>query len=129
MSGLSRGAKEPTRSIVSIRNRRGFLAARRGRRAHTDSVIVQARNRRDDLPEIGLGLTCSKRVGNAVVRNRSRRRLREAARIVLEDSGRTGWDYVLIGRFETTATCRFDSLVADLRRALEKIHRDRRAST
>ena len=55
------------------------------------------------------GYTCSKKVGNAVARNRAKRRLREAARAVLPAfSGRDGWDYVLIGRAEVTAARPYD---------------------
>lgn len=71
---------------------------------------------------IRVGYTCSKKVGNAVARNRAKRRLREVARIVLPEMGRDGWDYVLVGRKDLTATLPFDKLVADLRRAMKKVH-------
>ena len=116
------------RSLVTIRHRRDYRAVGRARWFQTKSVIVQARHRRDGLQEIRLGLTCSRKVGNAVARNRSRRRLREAARIVLSDIGQSGWDYVLVGKPGTTATCRFDQLLADLRQAVEKVHLGRERS-
>ena len=121
-------AGEPVRSLVTIRHRRDYRAVGRARWFQTKSVIVQARHRRDGLQEIRLGLTCSRKVGNAVARNRSRRRLREAARIVLSDIGQSGWDYVLVGKPGTTATCRFDQLLADLRQAVEKVHLGRERS-
>lgn len=71
---------------------------------------------------IRVGFTCSKKVGNAVARNRAKRRLREIARAVLSFEGREGWDYVLIGRKDATATHDFKALQDDLSRALLKAH-------
>ncbi|MEM7170677.1 MAG: ribonuclease P protein component [Pseudomonadota bacterium] len=67
---------------------------------------------------IGLGFTVSRKVGNAVQRNRARRRLRAASAIVLPDGGCAGYDYVLIGRKETL-TRDFSDLLEDLRTALK----------
>ena len=106
-----------------LRNRGDFLAAARARRQGTPSMMVQARHRHDDSDTIRVGFTCSKKVGNAVARNRAKRRLRAAARRVLPDAGRPGWDYVLIGRAEVTANRPFDLLQDDLAGALQKLHR------
>ncbi|MBU2999664.1 ribonuclease P protein component [Roseovarius nubinhibens] len=106
-----------------LQTRNQFLAAARATRQGTRSMLVQARNRRDDDPAIGVGFTCSKKVGNAVARNRAKRRLREAARAVLSDLGRPGWDYVLIGKAEDTASRPFEALKGDLAFALSKLHR------
>jgi ribonuclease P protein component len=92
-------------------------------RAPTPGFTLQARLRLEDEP-VGLrvGFTCSKKVGNAVARNRAKRRLREIARAILPQEGREGWDYVLIGRPEVTATLPFDRLLSDLRHALGRVH-------
>ena len=105
-----------------LRKRAQFLAAARGRKQGTAGFHLQARHRQDDDPTIGIGFTCSKKVGNAVARNRAKRRLREAARKVLPHHGKPGWDYVLIGRPEITATLPFETLTADLAAALAKVH-------
>ena len=69
-----------------------------------------------------VGFTCSKKVGNAIARNRAKRRLREVARAILPQDGREGWDYVLIGRPEVTAALPFNQLHSDLRHALARVH-------
>lgn len=85
--------------------------------------ILQMRKRPDgDAQGVRVGYTCSKKVGNAVARNRAKRRLREAARLVLARQGRDGMDYVLIGRRDHTATLPFEQLQADLETALHKLH-------
>ena len=69
-----------------------------------------------------LGLTVSKKVGNAVIRNRMKRRFRELARAVLPEAGIPGADHVLIGR-NGGIERPFAELAADLKRALGKLAR------
>ncbi len=82
---------------------------------------VQGRDRQDG-GAIRVGFTCSKKVGNAVARNRAKRRLREVARLDLPGNGRPGWDYVLIGRREATADRDFLQMRAEFRAALDRLH-------
>ncbi|WP_300535291.1 ribonuclease P protein component [uncultured Mameliella sp.] len=106
-----------------LAKRADFLRAARARRAPTEGFLLQARQRQDgEADGIRVGFTCSKKVGNAVARNRAKRRLREIARLLLPEQGRDGWDYVLIGRAEKTAWRDFAALQADLRHALRKVH-------
>ncbi|MFV0385866.1 ribonuclease P protein component [Paracoccus sp. (in: a-proteobacteria)] len=104
-----------------ISKRADFLATAKGRRQGTDGFLLQARDRGDDLPA-RVGFTCSKKVGNAVMRNRAKRRLREIARLHLVRTARPGWDYVLVGRPGATVSRDFAALCDDLSRALRKVH-------
>nr|WP_069298732.1 ribonuclease P protein component [Neptunicoccus sediminis] len=109
------------RSVSVMKTRKQYLACNNKRRQGTPAFLLQARNRNDGDPAINVGFTCSKKVGNAVARNRAKRRLREVARLILPDHGQPGWDYVLIGRKDVTATRAFDKLLADLKYALSKV--------
>jgi ribonuclease P protein component len=112
--------RKPTR----LTRRAEFLAvAAKGKRAAVHGLVLQALPRADQGPA-RLGFTVTRKVGNAVVRNRTRRRLKEAARLVLADLARadrppSGVDLVLIGRDATRARP-FADLLDDLRRALRK---------
>lgn len=107
--------------LTILTKRADFLAAARARRVSTPAFTLQWRAREDGDGK-RVGFTCSKKVGNAVARNRAKRRLREAARLVLPQTGRDDFDYVLIGRKDTTAARPFDDLCEDLRKALAKAH-------
>lgn len=105
-----------------MKARRQYLACNNKLRQGTKAFLLQARNRGDDDPTINVGFTCSKKVGNAVARNRAKRRLREIARLMLAEHGKAGWDYVLIGRKDVTATWDFAQMLKDLEWALRKVH-------
>ncbi len=72
-----------------------------------------------------IGFTATKKIGNAVVRNRTRRRMRAAADALLPKYGRAGFDYVLVGRMTTQAR-KFDALCEDLQKALMRIHHEQK---
>jgi ribonuclease P protein component len=107
-----------------LSKRADFLKAAQGLRQGTEGFHLQARKRQPTETATGIrvGFTCSKKVGNAVARNRAKRRLREVARLVLPVTGRDGWDYVLVGRADITARLDFLRLQSDLTKAINRVH-------
>lgn len=104
-----------------IRRRADFLAAASGRKASSQSLLIQNRPRGDDAPA-RVGFTVSRKVGNAVERNRVRRRLREAVRLHAGLQMRAGDDYVVIGR-RAALTATFETLIADMHASLARLHK------
>lgn len=111
---------------VTLQQRADFLRTAQGRRQAVAGFLLQARDRGDGDPMVRVGFTCSKKVGNAVTRNRAKRRLRALARQVLPSAALPGWDYVLVGRPEATVARGFSDLLADLGAALRQVHRGKR---
>lgn len=126
------GVSPPAVSVClteTLRKRSDFLLASRAKRQSAQGLLLQARRRQPDETDpdlIRIGYTCSKKVGNAVARNRAKRRLREVARAVLPVQGRAGWDYVLIGRHLETASRPFHLLLRDMETAVKRIHAPRK---
>ncbi|WP_159589619.1 ribonuclease P protein component [Chelativorans xinjiangense] len=94
MSGQARSGY-PAR----LKKRAEFLAVRRGTKRRGPLFLLEVLERGDDQPA-RLGITVTKKAGNAVERNRIRRRLREAVRIHAADEMAPGTDYVIVGRRE-----------------------------
>ena len=104
-----------------LKRRQDFVAAARALYAAMPGMVVQMRPRGDDAPP-RVGFTATKKIGNAVVRNRVKRRLRELARLQLASAARPGHDYVLIGRASSFGRG-FPDLEKDLVSALKRLHR------
>ena len=106
--------------LERLKQRKDFLRLAHAKRVHSTSFVLQARGR-GDTQVLRVGFTCSKKVGNAVARNRAKRRLRETARLILPRFGQVGHDYVFIGRANITATTKFTALQEELLSALRKL--------
>jgi len=120
-------SKHMTPKLGMLKKRSEFLYVRDGLYSAKGGVVVQMRENkvRDG---IGMGFTATKKIGNAVVRNRAKRRLREAARALLPEHGLPGYDYVLIARGSTTARDWTD-LLDDARKALITLSKRAASST
>ena len=103
-----------------LRRRTDFRAAAAGLRASVGAFVVQARRRAEAGP-VRIGFTVSRQVGNAVERNRVRRRLREMVRLSQGGGMHDGHDYVLIGRRAALAAP-FGQMRRELDTALGRIH-------
>ena len=108
--------------LTTIRKRADYLRAASARRQGTGGFLLQARARDDGSDAVRVGFTASKKIGNAVLRNRAKRRLRAAASQLLPLLGREGHDYVLVAR-ASTGTRAFAALLADVTAALKSAHR------
>ncbi|WP_276990302.1 ribonuclease P protein component [Lentibacter algarum] len=106
--------------LERLKHREDFLRLAHAKRVHSTSFVLQARDR-GDAQALRVGFTCSKKVGNAVARNRAKRRLREIAQLILPRFGQVGHDYVLIGRANVTASTKFTALQEELLASLRKL--------
>lgn len=106
--------------IQRLVSRPQFLAAAKGVSQARGAVVLQRLERGDGLSHIGVGFTATRKVGGAVVRNRAKRRLREAARALIPLYGQPGSDYVLVARMGTVGR-EWDRLLDDVKSALTRL--------
>jgi ribonuclease P protein component len=107
--------------VSRLIKRADFLRLSRSRRWSAPGLVLQMAPTPEPSDALRVGFTATKKLGGAVVRNRVKRRLREAARAVLPLLGQSGHDYVLVGR-EAPAERPFVALIDDLKQALRKVH-------
>lgn len=119
LQSLSSGVVSPAISPERLKKRSDFLACRAGRRVHERDFTLQLLKRSDDTAAFRVGFTVTKKVGNAVMRNRIKRRLREIVRLSPWQPDLAGHDMVLIAR-EGAATTEFTQLTEALKRATKR---------
>ena len=107
-------------TIHRLTSRPQFLAAAKGVSQARGAVVVQRLDRQDGDATIRIGFTATRKVGGAVVRNRCKRRLRQAARAMVSQYGAAGSDYVFIAR-QGTADRPWDRLLDDVKSALTRL--------
>lgn len=115
---------DPDFAIERLTKRADFLACAQAPSCARGAVVVQARARGDARPLVRAGFTATKRIGGAVQRNRAKRRMREAARLLLPDLARPGYDYVFIARGGLT-TRGWERLLDDVKSALIRLAAER----
>ena len=109
-------------TLTTILKRRDFLLVAAEKRSGQPGLLLQGRNRQDGSSSTRVGYTCSKKLGNAIARNKAKRRLREISNATLTVKGNPGWDYVLVGRPKTTLERNYSLLIEDLNKAIKKVH-------
>jgi ribonuclease P protein component len=109
--------------LERLKTRADFLAAAKGFACARGAVLLQARDRGDGTGAVRVGFTATRRLGGAVVRNRAKRRLREAARTTFPGLARAGCDYVLIAR-GAAASRPYLRLLDDVKSALIRLAAD-----
>jgi len=110
-----------------LTQRKQFLYVAKGARAARSALVVQARKAVPDHQTIKSGFTATKKTGNAVQRNRAKRRLRAASYLLLSEIGQPGWDYVFIAR-KNTATVKWNQLLDETKAALLSLHHNNKNS-
>jgi ribonuclease P protein component len=106
--------------LTVLRKRADVLAAQGGLKAGAPTLLLSRAVTPNGLAEARIGFTVTKKLGSAVIRNRIRRRLREAARLVFPDCAVAGYDYVAIAR-PAALTADFVTLLDDMKRALLRL--------
>ena len=106
--------------VERVKLRRDFLAAAKGNKQVRGGFVLQTRARGDGSNSARDGYTVTKKVGNAVVRNRIKRRLREAVRIN-QDKLIGGLDYIFIGR-RNALTLPYSIISDDVKEAVDSAH-------
>lgn len=122
-SEKERRSEARQRPPARLKKRADFLRAAKGQRAQARAFSLQAIRRKDEA-EAGpprFGFTVTKKLGGAVLRNRIRRRLKEAVRLAPGLSARPGFDYVVVGR-QAALDQDFTALQEDLARAITEVH-------
>lgn len=105
--------------LERVTRRADYLAANQALRAPMPGFVLLVRPRGDG-GSMRIGITVSSKVGNAVTRNRMKRRFRELARLVLPEAGVPSADHILIGRVQGIERD-YSLLEAELRKALAKL--------
>jgi ribonuclease P protein component len=117
-----KASNQPLVAVERLRARREFLFVADGAFERRKLLVVQARRRPEARNGAGAGFTATKKVGSSVIRNRARRRLREAVRLLLPLHGVPGADYVFIAR-QDTGSAPWTRLLDDMESALISLRR------
>jgi len=119
--------------VPTLKKRSDFLRLRSGRYYASKLFILQCRSQADNIKleksvDYRIGYTVTTKVGNSVVRSRIKRRLREAAKIVLTNRAKSGHDYVIIAK-SSVLQAEFPTIIHELSLAIDRVHGNRAKGT
>lgn len=109
--------------ILTLKKRKDFLRVASGFHIATHNVVLQAAHSLFNDNQVHVGYTATKKIGNAVLRSKAKRRLRAVVREILLSNHIPFVDYVLIAR-SSTPSCDYKELTRDTLYALKKIHKN-----
>ena len=124
VSGAEKPPRQYSARLVTMRRRAEFQRLRGGIRWSGSSFLFEGKLRIGDPPISGprFGFTITKKIGKAHERNRMRRRLSHALRLVETPNALAGWDFVIVAR-RPALDAPFDDLVRDFKSALARLAR------
>ena len=97
-----------------------------GRTVQSEGFVIKGLDRSSTLSHktknVRIGFTCSKKIGNAVKRNKAKRRLKALSRIVFPFYSKCGWDYVIIGKKNETLNLPFGEIENNMIRSIKNFH-------
>lgn len=120
-----------SKRVSTLKKRSEFLRLRNGKRCSTKSLILQSlpiEQNACEATDLQVGYTVTKKVGNSVVRNRVKRRLRAAVTHVFPQKAQSSHNYVIIGK-HGALTQSFASILKDMEQALDHVHKNRSKDT
>lgn len=117
---------ERVKTVGRLKSRPQFLAVRAGEQRRGRLILLEVLDHDDPELPPRVGFTVTKKQGNAVERNRIRRRLREAVRLTAGFAMKPGHDYVIVGRRDAL-TASFNELASQLTERIEARPRKERS--
>lgn len=114
------------KTVGRLKSRPQFLAVREGEKRRGGLFLIEVLDRKEPEAEARVGFTVTKKHGNAVERNRMRRRLKEAVRLHAGFAMQPGHDYVVVARRDVL-TAPFADLAAELKARVETRPKHRRS--
>lgn len=118
--------ERPKKTVGRLKSRPQFLAVREGEKRRGSFFLIEMLDRKIADAEPRVGFTVTKKHGNAVERNRMRRRLKEAVRLHVGFAMQPGHDYVVVARREVL-TAPFEKLASELVSRIETRPKHRRS--
>lgn len=119
---MTQGAENKELNVETLKKRSDFLRVAATRKKWVSPMMIIQMST-DQNKNTRVGYTASKKVGNAVIRNKAKRRLREVVKQVMNRTVKAGHDYVIIAR-NGIESYPFKELIRDMKWSLKRLHED-----